>query len=1011
MSELGEVGTPIEFETFEVLAQKFYEPTEEGEEARKILDEINNREDAWLQMPDIIVHTQQLRTLVSALNIFKNGVARSWNILSDEEKEHYKQFFFEFVISMSDSGPPDVVYYANNVLIEILKNEWPFNWKNFIRALREESKRSENICKNNLKIVALLSDEVHQTRDNNLTSDRLTELDEALTNDFSLIFSHIEEVLSEAASPELRAQALETLSHFLHWVDLRLITSSQLCQHMVSELLPEPIFRAPVLKCFAAIANHTNSIAESNMTTIFELLVQNLNPLLDSPEQIEEFCDDPDAAHALVEALTGFLSLDSCGLLQISPSDATLKALLWMANLVAFTDGTSFEECISLWHTLSKQFTTSRFKFSPPMEIINPLKCILCQTMRRPITYTIYVNENNEIQGTPSSEETSDASEFYKMMSETLYYLCKLTPEDTEILDFLMEKLREPFSYASLPYYYSIGSISGIYSSEINKTLLTSIIDIINPYINLNYENHDQILMAANFGYVTSSFAHFLGTDWSLLNSILSQLLEMSAPQLFFPLQVMLVNCFCRICKARVDDIVKLHPGQTTTLLEDYLSDIESFVQTFAYEALGPLFEMLAYSIKHFSNIQKKSPKTVQYIQTLFQTPLAALNSSIENLSPEVVDDRDFAMGIIVPLDALSRVIEISDQTFTEPIHEIIARCIELLDFYTGAINASQVDIRNILNVKHYILKLFESYFIQFPLSDFLAELLNKVIMDYSSIEVPSFRSPQSLDAIASFLRAKKGDAAPFDEQILTQVIIPTNEIITQCDLQELPELKHSYFALLSTIMTGVFDSIQAFDSELFTEMLNSIIDGVSYPQQNICETSLNCIRNVITSVDSSQDVEFKKQFYTAFYMPILNRLLEVLTDTSHKFVFGSIVQVMYHMLQLCWQDTFILEIDEDPRFYVSQSMCDKLLELFPTLNPENTLNITQTWVNEQAYLTHFRENLSNFLINLRKASPKEAQAYNQNVDVEEEEASMAPDDMDGLGSIYYDEQTMITEF
>ena len=50
-------------------------------------------------------------------------------------------------------------------------------------------------------------------------------------------------------------------------------------------------------------------------------------------------------------------------------------------------------------------------------------------------------------------------------------------------------------------------------------------------------------------------------------------------------------------------------------------------------------------------------------------------------------------------------------------------------------------------------------------------------------------------------------------------------------------------------------------------------------------------------------------------------------------------------------------------------------------------------------------------MINLRKASPKEAQAYNQNVDVEEEEASMAPDDMDGLGSIYYDEQTMITEF
>ena len=154
----------------------------------------------------------------------------------------------------------------------------------------------------------MLSDEIHETRDQNLTSDRLLELDEALEADFTLIFTHIEEVLAQAESEDLRAQALDTLSHFLFWVDLRLITSSTLCQQMVTELLPQDALRAPVLKCFASIANHHNSIAEANMTTIFELLVQNLAPLLTSPEEIEAFCNESEGdAHALVQALTSFL--------------------------------------------------------------------------------------------------------------------------------------------------------------------------------------------------------------------------------------------------------------------------------------------------------------------------------------------------------------------------------------------------------------------------------------------------------------------------------------------------------------------------------------------------------------------------------------------------------------------------------------------------------------------------------------------------------------------------------
>jgi hypothetical protein len=119
------------------------------------------------------------------------------------------------------------------------------------------------------------------------------------------------------------------------------------------------------------------------------MLAQNLFPLLASEEAIAAFCEAPDQAHELVQALTAFLLLDWSGLLQAAQIPKTSLALYWTAHLLSFTQDVAFEACVDMRHTLERQFIVEPHRFSPPEEVNDILKLILCQTMSRPPAFLV----------------------------------------------------------------------------------------------------------------------------------------------------------------------------------------------------------------------------------------------------------------------------------------------------------------------------------------------------------------------------------------------------------------------------------------------------------------------------------------------------------------------------------------------------------------------------------------------------------------------------------------------
>jgi exportin-1 len=104
--------------------------------------------------------------------------------------------------------------------VQILKQEWPHNWPNFIPELVESSKTNLSLCENNMVILKLLSEEIFDYSAEQMTQAKAKNLKNQMSNEFSEIFKLCQEILEDAQKTSLIKATLETLLRFMNWIPL-----------------------------------------------------------------------------------------------------------------------------------------------------------------------------------------------------------------------------------------------------------------------------------------------------------------------------------------------------------------------------------------------------------------------------------------------------------------------------------------------------------------------------------------------------------------------------------------------------------------------------------------------------------------------------------------------------------------------------------------------------------------------------------------------------------------------
>lgn len=152
----------------------------------------------------------------------------------------------------------------NITLVQILKQDWPANWPQFIPEVHSfplinlrrrgngrtdpsrpslprlqivaSSKTSLPLCENNMVILKLLSEEIFDYSAEQMTQAKTKALKDQMCGEFSEIFELCSEVLGKAQKPSLIKATLETLLRFLNWIPLGYIFETNIIDNLVSRV-------------------------------------------------------------------------------------------------------------------------------------------------------------------------------------------------------------------------------------------------------------------------------------------------------------------------------------------------------------------------------------------------------------------------------------------------------------------------------------------------------------------------------------------------------------------------------------------------------------------------------------------------------------------------------------------------------------------------------------------------------------------------------------------------------
>ncbi|THH04477.1 hypothetical protein EW145_g5485, partial [Phellinidium pouzarii] len=235
-------------------------PLDQQQIAQRVLTQFQEHPDSWARVPDILERSSLQQSKYIGLQILEKVIQSRWKALPEGERQGMRNFVVGVVVKVSSDETTirkekSYVNKLNLALVQILKQEWPHNWPNFIPELVESSRTNLSLCENNMVILKLLSEDIFDFSAEQMTQAKTKNLKNQMCGEFAEIFKLCLEVLEEAQKTSLIKATLETLLRFLNWIPLGFVFETTIIDLLMTRFLEVAEFRNVTLKCLAEIAS------------------------------------------------------------------------------------------------------------------------------------------------------------------------------------------------------------------------------------------------------------------------------------------------------------------------------------------------------------------------------------------------------------------------------------------------------------------------------------------------------------------------------------------------------------------------------------------------------------------------------------------------------------------------------------------------------------------------------------------------------------------------------------
>ncbi len=622
-TKLLDMNHPLDVSLFDQVIQATYDPHHPQQPAaNNLLIRIKEHPQMWSRADAILEGAGTPQGQFFGVQLLEDVIMTKWKVLPVRQRDDMKNYVVAKVISLSETeermqANRVLLGKIDQVLVSILKQEWPHNWPTFVSDIVGASKTSEVLCENNMQILKLLSEEVFDFGKESMTAVKIKSMKESLNEEFSKVFELCEFVLQHSQRPSLLSLTLETLQRFLTWIPLGYVFETSLIGVLLQKFFTVPIFRVEALGCLTEIAGLTGLDAQYNplFRRLFEELIVLLSQMVPQDLDLTHYDDMAETEQIFLKKLAIFFTIffRNHRSVMLDTQEAQQSMLVGLGYLVRISrapDEELFKICLDYFHILSQELYQIETRargggigvgdqggaamglmgdggilpsgsnaISIYKDHLSQIRQCVITRMAKPEEVLVVEDENGEIVRELTKD--TEAIALYKTMRETIVYLTHLNYKDTASI--MLEKLSlqvsgQEYSWHSLnTMCWAIGSISGAMTEDEEKRFLVTIIKDLLNLCEIKRGKDNKAVVASNIMYVVGQYPRFLRSHWKFLRTVVRKLFEFMH-ELHPGVQDMACDTFLKIAQKCKRKFVTTQTQETRPFVADLLEELPSIV-------------------------------------------------------------------------------------------------------------------------------------------------------------------------------------------------------------------------------------------------------------------------------------------------------------------------------------------------------------------------------------------------------------------------------------------------
>ncbi|KAH7026839.1 CRM1 C terminal-domain-containing protein [Linnemannia elongata] len=1039
MESILDFSRDLDIGLFDRVVQAFFSAGPDHKHAQAILTEFQENPDAWRRVDAILDNSTDLNSKFIALNVLEKLVQTRWKMLPPEQCQGIRNYTVGLIVKLSSDEvtlqqQKTLLGKLNMVLVQILKQEWPHAWPNFIPEIVVSSKSNLSLCENNMVILKLLSEEIFDYSAEQMTQVKTKNLKNSMCHEFSEIFQLCSEVLEKANKVSLIKATLNTLLRFLNWIPLGYIFETPIVENLRTRFLEVPQFRNVTLRCLTEIGSLTFVI----LFNIVMTSVAKTIPIGANIAEMYENANDDEQQYIqnLALFLTGFLGVHLKLVENPQNREVLLVAHQYLLKISQVEEREIFKICLEYWAKLVAELY-EEIQQLPVMElpllnlgaggmmqsasgnvslrksfyteILARLRVVMIERMVKPEEVLIVENDEGEIVREVMKE--SDTITLYKSMREVLVYLTHLDCQNTE--QIMSDKLTKQvdgseWSWANLNQLcWAIGSISGAMNEDAEKRFLVTVIKELLGLCEMKRGKDNKAVVASNIMYIVGQYPRFLKAHWKFLKTVVNKLFEFMH-ETHDGVQDMACDTFIKISQKCRRHFVLQQSQEVMPFIDEILNTLDKITSDLSPAQIHTFYEAIGYMISAQPNRaaqERLIAKAMQAPNQYWDTIMQQANLSLENLdNPDnlkvlasVLKTNVAACGSIGPgfFSQLGRI-----YLDLLGVYKAVSQLISESVVKQGPVALRTPRVRQMRTVKKEVLRLIETYVNK---ADDLTEVTQKVIPgvleavlgDYQRNVEPA-RDAEVLSVMSTIvtkLGSLLNDRIPI---ILESVFDVTLNMINK-DFSEYPDHRVGFFKLLRAISQSCFPALIKLPPAQLKLIMDSVVWAFKHTMRDIADTGLSICLDMINNFTAS-DPAIAQAFYQAYFLNLLNDVFYVLTDNNHKSGFKLQSQVLARMFYLV--ETGAVQAPlftpaqaqemNDPNLtnasFLRNYMVNLLQNAFPHVQPAQVRSFTMALFETNRDANKFKLHLRDFLIQLTEFGATETEQNELYLDEREAE-------------------------